>query len=201
MTRPRFSSRNFNSRPHKEVDGSPLITSVLISPFQLTTSQGGRRSPPRMQSALHDISTHDLTRRSTCTCYTSYGKPSEFQLTTSQGGRLKEVPHLQPSLYFNSRPHKEVDSISPNRTEKTVRISTHDLTRRSTSCCIPSITVLIISTHDLTRRSTTVFADPPNCTLFQLTTSQGGRLLPYRLNPNALHFNSRPHKEVDQRLF
>ena len=109
MTRPRFSSRNFNSRPHKEVDGSPLITSVLISPFQLTTSQGGRRSPPRMQSALHDISTHDLTRRSTCTCYTSYGKPSEFQLTTSQGGRLKEVPHLQPSLYFNSRPHKEVD--------------------------------------------------------------------------------------------
>ena len=235
----------FNSRPHKEVDGSPLITSVLISPFQLTTSQGGRRSPPRMQSALHDISTHDLTRRSTCTCYTSYGKPSEFQLTTSQGGRLKEVPHLQPSLYFNSRPHKEVDitqafrslqrkhfnsrphkevdtkherrvlqvwyfnsrphkevdSISPNRTEKTVRISTHDLTRRSTSCCIPSITVLIISTHDLTRRSTTVFADPPNCTLFQLTTSQGGRLLPYRLNPNALHFNSRPHKEVDQRLF
>ena len=245
MTRPRFSSRNFNSRPHKEVDGSPLITSVLISPFQLTTSQGGRRSPPRMQSALHDISTHDLTRRSTCTCYTSYGKPSEFQLTTSQGGRLKEVPHLQPSLYFNSRPHKEVDitqafrslqrkhfnsrphkevdtkherrvlqvwyfnsrphkevdSISPNRTEKTVRISTHDLTRRSTSCCIPSITVLIISTHDLTRRSTTVFADPPNCTLFQLTTSQGGRLLPYRLNPTALHFNSRPHKEVDQRLF
>ena len=173
------SRMHFNSRPRKEVDGLRGKATGMVFSFQLTTSQGGRPRAAKHCCFCIYISTHDLTRRSTVT------------------GRCLRLS----ASYFNSRPHKEVDSISPNRTEKTVRISTHDLTRRSTSCCIPSITVLIISTHDLTRRSTTVFADPPNCTLFQLTTSQGGRLLPYRLNPNALHFNSRPHKEVDQRLF
>ena len=78
--------------------------------------------------------------------------------------------------HFNSRPHKEVDTIrNPNHT---------------TRCAI--------STHDLTRRSTEKRGIDGGLSEFQLTTSQGGR----PLSPSAphlvlIHFNSRPHKEVD----
>ena len=78
-------------------------------------------------------------------------------------------------LYFNSRPHKEVDNFGGSNEKTDISISTHDLTRRSTD----SELFCIIAT------------------LFQLTTSQGGRqviLLRYVL---FFHFNSRPHKEVD----
>ena len=58
---------------------------------------------------------------------------------------------------------------------------------------------VFISTHDLARRST-----PSEITIkgsgyiFQLTTSQGGRLLQLLSLPIPdLHFNSRPREEVD----
>ena len=55
----------FNSRPHEEVDGSAIATTSAV-----------------------DISTHDLTKRSTVLSSNS----------------------VNESRYFNSRPHEEVDT-------------------------------------------------------------------------------------------
>ena len=97
-----------------------------------------------------------------------------FQLTTSQGGRQFTVQADTFPEYFNSRPHKEVDVLGAVMT-------------------FPPV----ISTHDLTRRSTWLSAEMKTLKEFQLTTSQGGRLLLlYHVIVNK-YFNSRPHKEVD----
>ena len=89
----------FNSRPHKEVD----------LPLRLTTMQ-------RL-----NISTHDLTRRST-----TRGQERNSEDIHFNSRPHKEVDELPLAkhvriIYFNSRPHKEVDdellSISPNRTD------------------------------------------------------------------------------------
>ena len=187
----------FNSRPHKEVDHLCKIPCFQHLLFQLTTSQGGRRKDEFNRWIATDISTHDLTRRSTVIAQdveiivifqltTSQGgrrmsaimylRPKQFQLTTSQGGRRKLCLHTGAYFY----------------------ISTHDLTRRSTIYSVCETYFEIISTHDLTRRSTrhrsrlckqfVYFNSRPHkevdsvapdynlsCELFQLTTSQGGR--------------------------
>ena len=101
-------------------------------------------------------------------------------------------------ISFNSRPHEEVDSLVAVEVDKD-NLSIHDLTRRST---IPSNTAQIatqsfnsrpheevdrhthfafvfhfLSIHDLTRRSTlTVIPSVIELTVFQFTTSRGGRL-------------------------
>ena len=77
------------------------------------------------------------------------------------------------------------------------RISTHDLTKRSTPPAIPLIKPLIfqLTTSRRGRLSSACFSG--SMSLFQLTTSRRGRRK-YRhyilCNPN---FNSRPHEEVD----
>ena len=189
--------RYFNSRPHEEVD-----------PFSL------------MQLGRNSISTHDLTRRSTrfapfaCENVRKYfnSRPHE------EVDRERLIEHVF-ERYFNSRPHEEVDS-SYKPISQRLHISTHDLTRRSTSLknCTASNTLfqlttsrggrplrhnpgpkfLSISTHDLTRRSTgRNRSRRSRKEIFQLTTSQGGRL--HRLSDRLLlhYFNSRPRKEVD----
>ena len=55
-------------------------------------------------------------------------------------------------------------------------ISTHDLTRRSTKMTDEDTAIMDISTHDLTRRSTPLI------------------LAEFHF---YVHFNSRPHEEVD----
>ena len=141
-----------------------------------------------------------------------------FQLTTSRGGRLHPACHKKRLLYFNSRPHEEVDPTS-QAAYSPLSISTHDLTRRSTMMqsqldtrhtyfnsrpheevdIIPYLMQIAriyfnsrpheevdwwlisisdyesISTHDLTRRSTTWSYDESETSAFQLTTSRGGR--------------------------
>ena len=143
----------FNSRPHKEVD------------IDLTTTYN-----------FLDISTHDLTRRSTSYHALFLFRCSIFQLTTSQGGRLllrqrKQTMHT----YFNSRPHKEVDFYFCN-----------------------SITVIVpfqLTTSQGGRPMLSFRYQPPLA--FQLTTSQGGRPVKIIAFFNYRDFNSRPHKEVD----
>ena len=82
------------------------------------------------------------------------------------------------SIYFNSRPHKEVDDTGG----------------------FFFVASTVISTHDLTRRSTFLPAVSPARFVFQLTTSQGGRRVTASIVPPLLsYFNSRPHKEVDFR--
>ena len=98
---------------------------------------------------------------------------------------------------FNSRPHKEVDSLFSNNGKSGV-LSIHDLTRRST--VLPSIFTLYIylSIHDLTRRST-AFRDGLTAThglsIHDLT--RRSTILSSRSEENCWSFNSRPHKEVD----
>ena len=78
-------------------------------------------------------------------------------------------------LYFNSRPHKEVDLL------RNKFVKNH----------------IIISTHDLTRRSTREYRHREKLLSFQLTTSQGGRRFVSFFLIRESYFNSRPHKEVD----
>ena len=149
------SSMYFNSRPHEEVDISTRWGHFYFGKFQLTTSRRGRQSTADAVQEIYDISTHDLTKRSTDD---PEGEPEEkpFQLTTSRRGRHGCLKHnwfctdisthdltkrstkvsvCIPSIswYFNSRPHEEVDNDSCAVSTTTFNISTHDLTKRSTS--------------------------------------------------------------------
>ena len=102
-----------------------------------------------------------------------------FQLTTSRRGRRDRCRRICRYSNFNSRPHEEVDC------RKGVNQMYSD-----------------ISTHDLTKRSTVT---SPTCTLpylvFQLTTSRRGRRFYILVTLIFYHFNSRPHEEVDDRLY
>ena len=150
--------------------------------------------------SCNNLSTHDLTRRST------YNKLIGltgiiFQLTTSQGGRLgihgryecygnlsthdltrrsthrgsANSPAEDP---FNSRPHKEVDGYLKFNAPRAIffQLTTSQGGRQHTSFVMSIL--ICLSTHDLTRRSTQSSADPPD---------------------QKSSFNSRPHKEVDIR--
>ena len=104
----------------------------------------------------------------------------------------------QPCTYFNSRPRKEVDFYSYFLCRYRICISTHDLAKRSTFLRLGEGRRILISTHNLAKRSTAQIYKLKQEQLFQLTTSRGGRLLQLLSLPIPdLHFNSRPHKEVD----
>ena len=104
---------------------------------------------------VDDLSTHDLTRRSTIDLlpFTGVGKLSTHDLTRRSTGSIPE-----PILIYI--------------------LSTHDLTRRSTLDKTPLRSTLLPSTHVLTRRSK-ISAHISNKlqSTFQLTTSHGGRLV------------------------
>ena len=128
---PGLSRQSFNSRPHEEVDTSSIHSSSTHSPFQFTTSRGGRRkrqsqAPCPSGLSIHDLtrrstigdtvfcirdylSIHDLTRRST-KCDKRFCVYNTFQFTTSRGGRLRKN-----TVFFIP-----------------FHLSIHDLTRRST---------------------------------------------------------------------
>ena len=92
--------------------------------------------------------------------------------TEVDGGRVSRISNCNS---FNSRPHTEVDRNYSNH-ELFCYLSTHDLTRRSTSLEELKADADPLSTHDLTRRSTICMHN----------------LLYY-----IVSFNSRPHTEVD----
>ena len=144
--------------------------------------------------------------------------PLIFQLTTSQGGRLLCVDILPFSLYFNSRPRKEVDVLNDYnmRVELTFQLTTSQGGRLVFKCSQltnrnfnsrprkevdyqkgTATTTFGISTHDLARRSTSSLEDNRIVPIFQLTTSQGGRHIQHLPLIFVFHFNSRPRKEVD----
>ena len=98
--------------------------------------------------------------------------------------------------HFNSRPHKEVDEESFNKWFNEI-ISIHDLTRRSTVvlAMLLKLCEFQFTTSQGGRHCKSYFRVDNR--VFQFTTSQGGRLLlSLSFNPSC-HFNSRPHKEVD----
>ena len=149
------SNRHFNSRPHEEVDNIRVTTTHPC-----------------------DISTHDLTKRSTRT--RGYAKGSEpFQLTTSRRGRQYiNAPINTLKTHFNSRPHEEVDSLTivKSSSQSAFQLTTSrrgrqshlllakialkfQLTTSRRGRHILSLHVFdyfLISTHDLTKRSTSI---------------------------------------------
>ncbi len=125
------STRNFNSRPHEEVDKGSVCFTYDDIIFQLTTSRRGRQDRQEEGKVKVDISTHDLTKRSTTTSSVNMAHIL-FQLTTSRRGRRT--------------------TAEPGRWK--TAISTHDLTKRSTGGRPGRGYREAISTHDLTKRST-----------------------------------------------
>ncbi len=122
---------SFNSRPHAEVDTKSKRYTCRRSSFQLTTSRRGRLIPLSFRDSgrIFQLTT---SRRGRPNCCHSKQPPRTFQLTTSRRGRL----------YCFIRLHGGV------------RLSTHDLTQRSTRLMSPCPMVAFLSTHDLTQRST-----------------------------------------------
>ena len=147
------SPYHFNSRPHKEVDRADVAQTIADTSFQFTTSQGGRRFPrirtdrwyyfnSRPHKEVDTVSSSNELHTGTFQFTTSQGgrlnnnnvleTSFAFQFTTSQGGRRwSRRNNLKWNRYFNSRPHKEVDCVVRAHVDR-VRISIHDLTRRST---------------------------------------------------------------------
>ena len=187
---------HFNSRPHEEVDPelknhnhlkgisthdltrrSTLIriTFLSFSVFQLTTSRGGRPVYTNQLFKQSNISTHDLTRRSTYIDLVLMLFGIYFNSRPHEEVDLIQRLVWTLVIHFNSRPHEEVDRRYGNP-YRYLDISTHDLTRRSTAYEKVRSIVSNISTHDLTRRSTAVFNT---------------------IIVDYFHFNSRPHEEVD----
>ena len=147
------SRMHFNSRPRKEVDGLRGKATGMVFSFQLTTSQGGRPRAAKHCCFCIYISTHDLTRRSTYDDLQSNKVLIDFNSRPHKEVDVDVQNWYCSRLYFNSRPHKEVDN-DHKPILKLLRISTHDLTRRSTDIEWPCAKIGSISTHDLTRRST-----------------------------------------------
>ena len=217
-----------------------FLSQLHIISFQLTTSRRGRLRYFVRTKRLINISTHDLTKRSTFIAHAPTMLCELFQLTTSRRGRQKEWKQYMDTVNFNSRPHEEVDKLSSSSfllkiyfnsrpheevdwnyccrvvifyisthdlTKRstsfrltnvcTYPISPHDLTKRSTKSCPSAIASVNISTHDLTKRSTFFTRDQLAAVLFQLTTSRRGRRVRIFCILNRTYFNSRPHEEVD----
>ena len=148
---------NFNSRPHKEVDmGEDIVApDDIISIHDLT-----RRSTISDRTGVSrfwKISIHDLTRRST----------NAVELQRIILGYFNSRPHKEvdslPRLlllllqHFNSRPHKEVDtlpSLTVFRFQK-FQFTTSQGGRRY--YVVEEHAAQHISIHDLTRRSTSWF--------------------------------------------
>ncbi len=79
-------------------------------------------------------------------------------------------------MYFNSRPHEEVDEkeFFARNSERKFQLTTSRRGRPKSS--VRDAEKLIISTHDLTKRSTSFNFNLFTKTKFQLTTSRRGRL-------------------------
>ena len=143
----------FNSRPHAEVDLSPQIMGYMQGTFNSrphaevdcgkymsNRRSGSFNSRPHaevdyLQSICCksiDLSTHDLTQRSTPElarlriCIISFNSRPHAEVDFP---RLWGHRRWRP---FNSRPHAEVDNRGIQRSVEGFFLSTHDLTQRST---------------------------------------------------------------------
>ena len=131
-----------------------LYSSTIHPVFQLTTSRGGRRGCRRFfrSRITFQLTTSRGGRRIPITLYPAI---SVFQLTTSRRGRPLQLHLLHIDLiYFNSRPHEEVDvsCISAGHYQSLFQLTTSRRGRQSSPC--DAWICFLISTHDLTKRST-----------------------------------------------
>ena len=144
--------------------------------FQLTTSRRGRRHWYNHSGIRLNISTHDLTKRST-------GMPEQV---------------LDCSKHFNSRPHEEVDSNSQYLCVLTYifQLTTSRRGRPAEGYAKKNIQKFQLTTSRRGRPVTGLTRMMMNT--FQLTTSRRGRQKCIMMDTITIHyFNSRPHEEVD----
>ena len=121
-----------------------------------------------------------------------------FQLTTSRRGRHVYIGFVTYCYMFQLTTSRRGRRLLAILLNLSFCVSTHDLTKRSTSV---SFMVVRLSTFQLTtsRRGRRDY-NYKTCSSwsFQLTTSRRGRLLNYAMsNAVVRRFNSRPHEEVD----
>ena len=109
ISSPRLQQEHFNSRPHEEVDPVVAATCEIAVSFQLTTSRRGRPGARSYIFWCRVISTHDLTKRSTCRTAYTCGHGLYFNSRPHEEvDRLTSDPEIRYT-HFNSRPHEEVD--------------------------------------------------------------------------------------------
>ena len=143
--------------------------------FQLTTSRRGRLDVRVDHQRFNDLSTHDLTQRSTI-FYPFSGLFPVFQLTTSRRGRHSMSGIIILTKAFQLTTSRRGRLGHKYSAESCRKLSTHDLTQRSTFCSFSIPYSGHLSTHDLTQRSTSVFLGIfDDSEDFQLTTSRRGR--------------------------
>ena len=85
-----FLNRQFQLTTSRRGRQYLLLAYHLPYMFQLTTSRRGRRFCLIFQYLLPDVSTHDLTKRSTDSSAIHFCENFMFQLTTSRRGRLNQ---------------------------------------------------------------------------------------------------------------
>ena len=166
---------HFNSQPHKEADKREVGS---IQPDPISTHSLTRRltSQSCKFCVRIFISTHSLTRRLTGERFYESTNKNIFQLTASQGGwQVTVLKMLEPTIYFNSQPHKEADAYQKAINAK---VDAFQLTASQGGWHL------------------TFYALYP-LLLFQLTASQGGWRDTHGRHEHVNHFNSQPHKEAD----
>ena len=149
---------------------------------------------------ISNISTHDLTKRSTTAPQQLQPNHSHFNSRPHE-----EVDHTRHNtkllqFHFNSRPHEEVDLHRQcKRTIHTYFNSRpHEEVDQGQVLKWALDFVFQLTTSQGGRHSANIHLAPHF--LFQLTTSQGGRrFLSGVKTKRKMYFNSRPRKEVDQR--
>ena len=130
----------FNSRPHAEVDFQARIDAEDRKSFNSRPHAEVDAVIPD-HADLVNLSTHDLTQRSTenahffCVLYTTFNSRPHAEVDCS--------PSLTACWIwtFNSRPHAEVDVRVRQLVRILGKLSTHDLTQRSTRLPFPAYVV------------------------------------------------------------
>ena len=167
----------FNSRPHEEIDDWLLNTVTNL-----------------------DISTHDLTRRSTILEEKEKRVWWDFNSRPHEEVDSLLTARLILAVHFNSRPHEEVDFIFCKHVPDCFpfQLTTSRggrLVGKKGADCYDSI-----STHDLTRRSTATNDASGNWFVyFNSRPHEEVDTMWARVFQVRLYFNSRPHEEVDWR--
>ena len=147
-----FSGGCFNSRPHEEVDLWHRALGNQCNCFNSRPHEEVDNNDEDTHNHL-DVSTHDLTKRST----------------------LFFVRKMAICHCFNSRPHEEVDFYPLNWSANVLSVSTHDLTKRSTSTVSRKIENHLFQLTTSRRGRRSVYNSCRMRILFQLTTSRRGR--------------------------
>ena len=168
---------SFNSRPHKEADDRPRKD---LWGWRTFNSRPHKEADNIGRSRIEEVlslSTHGLTRRPTQVFSTGPMSRTSFNSRPHKEADRKSLREMARIRTFNSRPHKEADRFL-NPDGRSGVLSTHGLTRRPTPPADGPEQRRRLSTHGLTRRPTPGLSWSGRLLRhFQLTASQGGRLI------------------------